>query len=95
MTHNITHCCGQNCPLQETCLRCTGKVFGKQDFFTRLPYNFDTAHCDYYWNDRPAEEAIRQLAYQLWQTSGCTYNNDLQYWFQARQQLIDSLRSGR
>jgi hypothetical protein len=94
MTQDITRCSGQECPLQESCLRCTGKTYGRQDFFTQAPYDFTRAQCDYYWDDRPSEEAVRQLAYQLWQNSGCLHNNDLQYWLQARRQLIDKIRSG-
>jgi hypothetical protein len=93
MTHDITHCCGQGCPLKETCLRYTGEVVGKQDFFTRLPYGLISLNCKYYLDDRPSEEKIRQLAYQLWETSDRQEDNSLTYWLAARKQLLDNLRN--
>ena len=91
--HDITHCCGQDCPLNQTCLRCTAIVVGRQDFFTRLYYNFETAHCDYYWDERPSEDKIRQRAYQLWEQNGCEMDKAEQHWFQARNELIENLRN--
>lgn len=93
MPADITRCCGQDCPLQETCLRCTAEIVGRQDFFTHLPYDFVTAHCDYYWDDRPTEEKISQQAYQLWEQSGYQQGNAVAHWLQARKQLIDNLRN--
>jgi hypothetical protein len=93
MPDDITHCCGQDCPLQETCLRCTASVYGRQDFFTHLPYDFANAHCDYYLDDRPTEDAICQLAYQLWEKSGYQQNNAVRHWLDARLQLIERLRN--
>lgn len=93
MPYDTLLCCGQGCPLNETCLRCTATIVGHQDFFGSSPYNFNTCHCDYYWDDRPSEEKVRQLAYQLWETNGYQLGNDLQHWFQTRQQLIDRLRN--
>lgn len=93
MPNDITHCCGQDCPLQDTCLRCTGVVFGRQDFFTHLLYDVVANHCDYYWDDRPTEEKISQLAYQFWVNSGYQQGKALAHWLQARTQLIDNLRN--
>ena len=93
MAYDITRCCGQDCPLQETCLRYTASVYGRQDFFTHLPYDFVGSHCNYYWDDRPTEEAIRQLAYQLWEKNACQQNNEVSYWLEARRQLIEQLRN--
>ena len=93
MPNDITLCCGQGCPLKETCLRCTGEVVGRQDFFTRLPYGLVSLNCKYYLDDRPTEEKIRQLAYQLWEKSGCQEGDALTYWLAARKQLIYNLRN--
>jgi hypothetical protein len=93
MPYDITRCCGQDCSLQETCLRCTAFVYGRQDFFTHLPYNFASSDCDYYLDDRPTEEAIRQRAYQLWEKNACQQNNDVANWLDAQKQLIDNLRN--
>ena len=93
MPYDITRCCGQDCPLQNTCLRCTAVIVGRQDFFTHLPYNFATSQCEYYWDDQPREEKTRQLAYQLWEKSGFQKGNALIHWLEARQQLIDILRN--
>lgn len=93
MSYDITLCYGQDCPLQDTCLRCTAVIVGRQDFFTRLPYDFVTDQCGYYWDDRPSEEKIRPLAYQLWQNRGCQESNASTHWLEARQQLIDKLRN--
>jgi hypothetical protein len=68
-------------------------VYGRQDFFTRLPYDFANSHCQYYWDDRPTEDAIRQLAYQLWETSGYQQNNGVTHWLNAQTQLIEQLRN--
>lgn len=91
---DITHCYGQDCPLQNTCLRYTQQVFGRYDAFTRLPYDFATKHCDYYWDETPTDERIKQRAYQLWQAQGCPENSDKMFWFAAREQLIEQLRLG-
>lgn len=93
MPYDITHCGGQDCPLQDTCLRYTGLIAARQDFFGSPPYNFATGHCEHYWDDRPSEEKISQLAYQLWQQSGCEHGNTLSYWLQAREQLIYTIRN--
>jgi hypothetical protein len=44
-------------------------------------------------DDRPSEEKIRQLAYQLWETSDRQEDNSLTYWLAARKQLLDNLRN--
>lgn len=93
MPSDITFCCGQDCPLKETCLRCTSVSYGRQDFFSSSPYRFDTNSCQHYWDDRPSEEKIRQLAYQLWEKGGRPSDNALQHWMQAREQLIYELRN--
>lgn len=92
MPSDITRCCGQGCPLNESCLRCTSLVTGRQDFFGACPYDFAASSCEYYWSDRPSEEKIRPLAYQLWEKSGCESGNSLAHWLNAQQQLIDQSR---
>jgi hypothetical protein len=74
-------------------LRCTASICGRQDFFTHLPYDFTRAYCDYYLDDRPTEQAIRQLAHELWQKSGYQQNNAMAHWLDARTQLIEQLRN--
>ena len=93
MPSDITLCGGQNCPLKENCLRCTAVCYGRQDFFGSSPYNAALNTCDYFWDDRPRDEKIRQLAYQLWEKSGGKSGDALAYWLQAREQLIDRLRN--
>lgn len=93
MPYDILLCAGQDCPLRETCLRFTATIKARQDFFGHPPYNFTTHHCDYYWDERPTEEAIRQQAYQLWQNSGYEQNHALAHYLQAREQLIQQLRN--
>jgi hypothetical protein len=95
MCNDITHCCGQGCPLQNTCLRYTQQVFSRYDVFTHLPYDFIAKHCNYYWDERPHEDRTKQRAYQLWQQQGCPENRDKAFWFAAKQQLIEQLRLGR
>lgn len=92
MPSDITHCCGQGCPLNKTCLRCTRVVMGRQNFFGACPYDFAKNACVYYWSDKPSDDKIRQLAYQLWEKSGCESGNSLAHWFDAQQQLIEQLR---
>jgi hypothetical protein len=93
MSYDITHCWGGNCPLQDTCLRCTAVIGGRQDFFGSSPFNKITGDCEHYWDDRPSEEKISQLAYQLWQQSGCQHGNAVTHWLVARKQLIENVRN--
>ncbi|TKB63754.1 MAG: DUF2934 domain-containing protein [Nitrospira sp.] len=37
---------------------------------------------------QPSEEEIRELAYQLYQESGCAPGHDLQHWLDAEQRLL-------
>jgi hypothetical protein len=93
MPFDMTHCDGQHCPLKENCLRYTAVSYGKRDFFGTPPYNLITCDCQHYWDDRPSEANIRQLAYQLWEKSGCESGNALHHWLQAQQLLIYRLRN--
>ncbi|MBP7281589.1 MAG: DUF2934 domain-containing protein [Leptospiraceae bacterium] len=93
MPYDITFCGGGNCPLKENCLRFTGIAFGRQDFFGNIPYDFVNSNCDYFWDDRPSEDKIRLLAYQLWQKEGQQQEKDLEYWLEAQSQLIINLRN--
>ncbi|CAG1021698.1 hypothetical protein DOJK_01181 [Patescibacteria group bacterium] len=85
---SLTLCAGGDCPLRHGCLRHTKEIFGKQDFFAYIPYNTELAQCDYYYDESPSEQAIQQLAYQLWQAEGCPDDRALSYWLRATQQLI-------
>lgn len=93
MPSDITFCCGQGCPLKENCLRCTGVAYGRYSSFGKMPCNIETGQCDYYLDDRPSEEKVRQLAYQLWEKAGCESGKAVQYWLQAREQLIQQIRN--
>ena len=93
MPSDITLCSGQNCSLKENCLRYTAVYYGRADFFGHSPYNTTSKTCDSYWDERPADEEIRPLAYQLWEKSGGESDNVLTYWLQAREQLIEQLRN--
>ena len=39
------------------------------------------------------DEAIRQLAYQLWQAAGCPAGNDVQHWLKAESIWQDEHRA--
>ena len=39
------------------------------------------------------DDAIRQLAYQLWQEAGCPAGNDVQHWLKAESIWLDDHRA--
>jgi len=93
MPYDITFCTGQNCPVKLNCLRFTGVSYGRKESFGTVPYDFIKNSCEHYLDDRPDDEKIRILAYQLWQQDGSPHGRDLEYWLQARTQLIESARN--
>ena len=88
MSYDITLCPGQGCPVKENCFRFTAEVLGRQDFFGRLPYNFDTRSCEYFISNRPSEEQIRQRAFQIWQQAGCPDGKAVDCWVMAERELV-------
>lgn len=93
MPFDITMCPGQICPIKENCLRFTGAVLGKWDSFTRIPYNFQTNQCEYFWSDIPSDDKIKNLAYLIWKEEGMQSGKDFDYWLLAREKLIQNIRN--
>lgn len=91
--NDITHCPGQDCPLKDTCLRFTSKAYGRQDYFTRSPYDFKAGYCEYYWDEKPSEEMTRDLAYKIWEQKGYQEGKDFENWLEAQNILIDNSRN--
>ena len=93
MSFDMCMCAGGNCPQKDTCLRFTGAVYGRQDFFGIPPYSHVTLECVYYMDDRPKEDAIRKQAYKLWQHDGCPEGKESDYWSRAESYLLELRRN--
>jgi hypothetical protein len=93
MPYDITMCKGGDCIIKENCIRFTGIIYGRQDFFGSPPFDKISKKCEHYLDDRPKEELVRQYAYQLWQQQGCLGGNDLEFWYKAEQELITKYRN--
>ena len=87
MPLDICMCSGGNCPQKDSCLRYTGAVYGRQDFFGTPPYSPITEECVYYMDDRPTEAAIRKQAFKLWQHDGSPEGKEMDYWARAEDYL--------
>lgn len=92
MPFDICMCLGGDCPQKEHCLRFTGTVYGRQDFFGTPPYISDTKHCDYFMDDRPSHALIRQQAYLFWQQEGCPDGKGVDNWLRAEAYLLELRR---
>lgn len=93
MPIDISMCPGGECPLKDNCLRFTGVIYGRQDFFGTPPYLNQIGDCSYFIDDRPAQEAIQHQSYAFWQEDGCPDGEDLTYWFRAEMYLIELKRN--
>ena len=88
-------CAGGDCPQKAQCLRFTGVVYGRQDFFGTPPYiNDPMGFCPFFVDDRPSEGVIRQQAYAFWESEGCPHGKDAVYWLRAEAYLLALKRSG-
>ena len=93
MPTDLCMCSGGDCPQKAHCLRFTGAVYGRQDFFGTPPYLQNQGLCAYFLDDRPSEEAIRAYAYTLWQQNGCLEGNHEENWLRAEAHLLNLRRS--
>jgi hypothetical protein len=85
---DISMCTGGDCPQKEHCLRFTGVVFGRQDFFGMPPYLNQLNGCDHFLDDRPTQDSIRKQAYLFWEKDGCPNGKDVEYWHKAEAYLL-------
>lgn len=92
MPLDICMCSGGECPQKEHCLRFTGAVYGRQDFFGTPPYINATKYCDYFMDDRPSQALIAQQAYLFWQQEGCPNGKDVDNWLRAETYLLELRR---
>ncbi len=92
MPYDVCMCGGNRCPLKENCLRYTGRISGRQDFFGSPPYNFSTGTCDHYWSDLPHPEQIARLAYQMWERENYPEHRSIEFWLKAEDILVHSIR---
>jgi Protein of unknown function (DUF2934) len=93
MPLDITMCPGGDCPQKEHCLRFTGVILGKQDFFGTPPYLQNPNACPYFMDDIPTQEAIRQQAYAFWQEENCPVGKDMELWLRAEAHLLQLRRN--
>jgi hypothetical protein len=61
MPTDICMCTGGDCPQKEHCLRFTGAIYGRQDFFGTPPYLQHPNQCEYFLDDRPSPEWARYV----------------------------------
>jgi Protein of unknown function (DUF2934) len=92
MPTDISMCSGGDCPQKAHCLRFTGAIYGRQDFFGTPPYLQAVGQCAYFMDDRPSQEAIRAYAYSLWEQSGRMDGNADDNWQQAEIELLNRRR---
>ena len=93
MPLDICMCSGGNCPQKDTCLRFTGAIYGKQDFFGIPPYSPITQECVFYIDETPSEEAVRKQAKKLWQHDGYPEGKESEYWQRAETYLLELKRN--
>jgi hypothetical protein len=92
MPYDVCMCEGGRCPLKENCLRYTGRISARQDFFGMPPYNISTGTCEHFWSDRPHPEQVARLAYQIWESENYPENRSIEFWLRAERLLINSIR---
>ena len=81
-------CAGGECPQKAHCLRFTGIVTGRQDFFGMPPYLNSQTACAFFMDDRPSQAAISLQAYFFWEKNGCLHGKSVDYWRQAEDYLL-------
>ena len=89
----MTMCSGGECPLKSNCIRCTGVVYGRTDFFGSPPFDKIEGTCEHFVTDRPKLEDLARLAYDLWENSGCKSGLDESFWIEAENMLIEKKRN--
>ena len=93
MPLDICMCAGGDCPQKDSCLRFTGAIYGRQDFFGTPPYSQMTGECVFYMDERPTEAAVRRQAHKLWEHDGAPEGKELEYWARAESYLINIRRN--
>ncbi|HNF14530.1 MAG TPA: DUF2934 domain-containing protein [Leptospiraceae bacterium] len=92
MPYDICMCPGGDCPQKKHCLRYTGKVRGRQDFFGSAPFDKKTGLCDHFYDDRPKHDQIQELAYWIWEEKRRPASKDLEIWLEAEKILQERIR---
>jgi hypothetical protein len=92
MPYDVTMCTGGDCVLKANCLRFTGAIYGRQNFFGSPPYNHKTGECNHFWDDRPKDSEISEVAYKLWEEEGKPQDRDLEHWYRAEMLLLERNR---
>ena len=82
---DITLCSGGNCPLKKNCYRYTAEVFGRQDFFGSIPFDFAVNQCAHFLSNITQ---IQKAAYLLWKEKGSPQGQDEQIWLEAEKQVV-------
>lgn len=84
---DITLCGGGNCPLKQNCYRYTAEVFGRQDFFGSLPFDFAANECVHFLDNI---EQVRKQAYYIWKEKGSPEGQTEAIWAEAERKIIKS-----
>ncbi len=93
MPYDVSMCTGGDCPLRTNCLRFTGMILARQDFFGSPPYNKTDGTCQHYWDDRPSTAQIQQYAYFIWLAAGKPNGCDIEHWHRAEIELLEKRRN--
>lgn len=84
---DIILCGGGNCPLKQNCYRNTAEVFGRQDFFGSLPFDFVANECVHFLTNI---EQVRKRAYYIWKEKGSPEGQAEVIWAEAESKIIKS-----
>jgi len=93
MPYDVLMCNGGKCTLKTNCLRFTGIILARQDFFGSPPFDSSNNSCVHFMSDRPSSEKISKRAYLIWLENNCQVNKDVEYWLKAECELIDRIRN--
>jgi hypothetical protein len=91
MPYYITLCAGDPCPIKQFCHRYTTEIYGRQDFFSSLPFDISTKTCSCFLRNEAYFEHIRLKAYELWQKSEKPIQNANHYWQLAEEAFFMDL----
>jgi hypothetical protein len=88
MSNDITLCAGGTCPIKNFCHRCTSEVYGRQDFFSSMPFDVLAKKCSFFLKNEAYFEHIRLMAYEIWQKSENSFESPDYYWRLAEEEFL-------
>ncbi len=81
---DITLCGGGTCPIKSKCYRYTAEVFGRQDFFGSLPFDFAKNLCEHFLENT---EQVKKQAYFIWLAQGKPEGQETAHWEEAEKAI--------